>query len=216
MPPRTPVPGPRRRGGIDAPPAPPIGQPAFPRGVPARPGQARIRPSHDARRTPRARVARGVDPVWYGDPGLHREVDPVCSASSLRAPPARVASGLVPARGCAMSGTAPSRHNGQPVAPGFRACGRNGQIGGCQAVRRDGDRLIPDRLQARRRGATGSKARFRIDLAAGPDRGSPGRTGPGGGPAGRAEPGTPVGSGLIRRDGGAVRPCRRGGVALAA
>ena len=147
-----------------------VGAPIFLEEIVSRPGHSLIHQSHCATQCHTAINADGFGVAWYGEraePGLYRDVMPAWSDPNLRSLTAQVKSGLFLAHVRASTGTATSRNNCHPFTVGRWSFMHNGQIGGCEAFRRDADMMIRDDLYPHRKGATDSEALFLIALAEG-------------------------------------------------
>jgi glutamine amidotransferase len=149
-----------------------IGQPIFLDEVVSRPKHSLIHQSHCATECKSAINADGFGLAWYGDreePGQYRDVSPAWSDANLKSLVSQVKSGLFLAHVRASTGTATSRNNCHPFTSGRWSFMHNGQVGGFETFRRDGDMMIPDAYYPQRRGATDSEALFLVALSEGLD-----------------------------------------------
>lgn len=149
-----------------------IGQSIFMDEVVSRPRHSLIHQSHCATECKSAINADGFGLAWYGDreePGQYRDVSPAWSDANLKSLVSQVRSGLFLAHVRASTGTATSRNNCHPFTSGRWSFMHNGQVGGFETFRRDGDMMIPDEYYCQRRGATDSEALFLVALSEGLD-----------------------------------------------
>ena len=147
-----------------------LGEPVFLEDFVSKPCQSLIAQSRHCREAKSEFNADGFGIGWYGErekPGLFRDVRPAWSDENLLSIAHQIRASLFLAHVRAATGTATSRANCHPFAVGRHMFMHNGQVGGCQAIRRRLEALIPDELYNARVGTTDTEALFLIALATG-------------------------------------------------
>lgn len=149
-----------------------IGEPVYLDTLIFEPENSLIRQSQHASYSSVTTNGDGFGIGWYGSremPGVYREVLPAWNDPNLRNLAHQLASGFFFAHVRASTGTETSRANCHPFRAGKWLFMHNGVIGGYLRIRRELERMIPDRQYANRVGTTDSEVFFNLMFAHGLD-----------------------------------------------
>jgi glutamine amidotransferase len=144
-----------------------LGEPLFLDTLVCAPQHSLLRQSLRAEEAKTVTNGDGFGIGWYGErpePCVYREVMPAWSDENLLALCASIKSPLFFAHVRAATGGGIARQNCHPFRHGPWMFMHNGQIGGFAQVRRALESRLPDRLYARRLGATDSELLFLLAL----------------------------------------------------
>lgn len=149
-----------------------LGKPLFVSEILSAPDHSLVHQSREASKCKTSINADGFGLAWYDQrptPGLYRDVFPAWSDPNLKSLAEQVRARLFLAHVRASTGTATSRNNCHPFVYENWSFMHNGQVGGFEHFRRDGDMTIPVDLYPQRKGATDSEAMFLVACGLGLD-----------------------------------------------